>query len=178
MFNKEEGTHFGDAVQKLDFTKKRFLMLEYLGLGENLPKTYPTNNIKTMKNLLEACDEILKPLSNLPGVMKKFEDLEFEDYDVYTSEHHGRAFWNEIELHPVIEQLAKKMRSILNADFNETSTHSLILYDLSDFDLYFDTLEDLEGVISVEDVAPFTVYRMEPDGASPNIFHHYELYSA
>mgnify|MGYP004571798525 FL=1 len=91
------------------------------------------------------------------------------DYKGYTDQYHHRQYWNHIENHPIIDMLIEQAIKIFNvtSEYNVYSdTHynqakclwNLRLYDFNDYDLYFETEENLSSFLNTfENLEPCTV---------------------
>ena len=82
------------------------------------------------------------------------------DFDVITSKHHGRKFFNEIENESIISFFIDEFERIWEID--ENGPYFISVYDWNDYDIYFATLEDLHSFVNNYDIAPYTAF--ETDG--------------
>ena len=159
-----------EAFQAMNLMKKRYLQIEYLGKSEKLAFSRCMNDIQNMEDLAEALEE---DIEYMEGYITEaiIEFLDNGDYEVYTNDHHGRKFWNQIELPHQVQRYFDIFQKIMCGGLKDTSKYELQFYDLYPNSLFFDDLETLEKLIGAEDFVPFTVF--ENDGESS-----VELYSA
>lgn len=180
---KRENYYATEIVRAIDEVKKVFLMCEHFG----------HDFIASFKKEAEAFDiEALKKETDLESFSKcvtEFvetkmvvlidaavkEELEAHDYEKYTDEHHHRKFWNEITLPDIALHILDAYKTLAGFHYTDSSSYSVSIYDLSDEDLCFDTEEEMEDFLEIEDVAPFTAFKINRGG---KIDHYQELYSA
>ncbi|NLZ94404.1 MAG: hypothetical protein GX921_01085 [Bacteroidales bacterium] len=101
-------------------------------------------------------DDVVMPL--IPKDVR--EDLELNDYEIYTDKHHHRQYWNEIPLPMIALNFVDEYKKIADLNHTEESKYCAVIYDLSDDEFCFNTLEEMETFLRVEDVAPFTAFEL------------------
>lgn len=180
--NDNEKKYFAtEIVQAVDEIKKTFLMCEYFGRAEDFVKAatgFDIMELRKKNNLEEFYNEVKSFLDEkiVPLIDNAVrEELEAQDYEVYTNKHHHRKFWNEIPLPEIAEGIVNAYKFLAGLEYTENSNYAVSIYDLSDEEFYFDSKKDMEAFLKIEDIVPYTVYKIKK-GTEGNMY--VELYSA
>lgn len=179
---KETYSEFKDTYDtfiNLYFTKRAILMLE------NVHGEFEILNVT--KQQLDTIQEILKNITTMyefstfvrmykRSIEKEvpedlFNEWSDDDSETFTDKYHHKKLWNEIENHPIIDALIEKFCSLypdckIRTDNNydsEVCTWLLILYDFNNFNLFFESKEDLENFAMHFELEPYTVCSRKAD---------------
>lgn len=175
-----------DPFVTMYYLKKAILVYQFAyGVYPNL-RDIPMGCIEDEDSFCDVAEQVTDYINNkiiqapktteLMDFIAQYQDcktlldvVECCDFDVITSKHHGRKFFNEIYNEEIISFFIDEFERIWEVD--ENGPYFIEVYDLNDHPIYFATMDDLNSMVNNFDIAPYTAFETV-NGAS------YELWSA